>query len=102
MGRRTRWRLGQGLGAGMRTYAFESGVIRLNQKDYDQWKRAFTHLDLDAELIALAGWAQRQENWFFAVSAALAKRNREISKQIQLAQLARSSPIIPIKRKPVR
>lgn len=60
-------------------YAFESGVIRLNAKNLSAWQGAFTHLNLEAELISLAEWAAKQEpRWFQAVSAALAKRNREM------------------------
>lgn len=59
------------------TYAFESGVIRLTQRDFTKWSEAFTHLDLKAELLSLTEWAGRQPKWFFAVSGALAKRNRE-------------------------
>lgn len=58
-------------------YAFETGVVRLTAKDFSQWKEAFSNLDLRAELIALAPWAAEQQNWFHAVSGALAKRNRE-------------------------
>ena len=58
-------------------YAFDYGRIRLNQRDYDQWKRVYRYLDLDAELTALEPWASRQDNWFMAVSGALAKRNRQ-------------------------
>jgi hypothetical protein len=59
-------------------YAFEHGVIKLNQKDFDQWKSSFSHLDIPAELIALSPWAEQQgKNWFHAVPNALAKRNRE-------------------------
>ena len=61
-----------------KTYVFESGAIHLIQKDFDQWKQAFSHLDLEAELLALSEWAAKQPNWFFAVSSALAKRNREL------------------------
>lgn len=62
------------------TYAFENGIIRLTEKDFEKWRLAFTHLDLRAELIALTDWAnqQGQGKWFFAVSGALAKRNREV------------------------
>ena len=59
-------------------YFFESGVIRLSEKDFRKWKEAFSNLDLRAELIGLTQWAEHQNDWFFAVSGALAKRNREI------------------------
>jgi hypothetical protein len=59
-------------------YAFESGVIRLTAKDLQKWKAAFGHLNLEAELLSLTEWADQQSKWFFAVSGALAKRNREM------------------------
>lgn len=58
-------------------YAFESGVIRLTQKDFDKWKANFTHIDVGAELIAMTDWAGQQPRWFPAVSGLLGKRNRE-------------------------
>lgn len=64
-----------------KVYAFESGVIRLKQKDFDLWKASFSHLDLRAELIGLTDWAGQQRSWFNAVSGALAKRNREVKAQ---------------------
>lgn len=54
-------------------YAFESGVIRLNKKDFDQWTKAFVHLNLPAKLLALTEWAGQQRSWFNAVASALAK-----------------------------
>jgi len=60
-----------------RVYAFEQGVIRLTQADFDRWKSAFTYLDLNAELTAIEPWAAQQQNWFVAVSALLNKHNRE-------------------------
>lgn len=58
-------------------YAFESGVIRLNPKDFDLWKTSFTHIDVGAELLAMTDWAGQQRSWFNAVKGALAKKNRE-------------------------
>lgn len=59
-------------------YAFESGVIRLTEKDFTNWKASFSYLDLPAELIGASKWAGEQgQNWFHAVSGLLAKRNRE-------------------------
>lgn len=61
---------------------FESGVIKLNERDFRKWQQAFSNLDLRAELIGLTQWAGEQKaagkDWFFAVSGALTKRNREI------------------------
>jgi len=57
-------------------YAFVSGAIKLVEQDLDQWKRAFPNLSLEAELLALSEWAELRPNWFSAVSAALAKKQR--------------------------
>ena len=70
-------------------YEFESGVICLNKKDFDAWEKAFSYLDLRAELTQLASWAQHQKNWFSAVSGALAKRNRE---QKTIADKSKAEP----------
>lgn len=58
-------------------YAFESGVIRLIERDLERWRKAFPNLSLEAELIGLSAWAEQQSNWFNAVSGALAKKQRE-------------------------
>lgn len=62
-------------------YVFETGIIRLNQRDFEKWKDAFSALDLKAELISLTKWAETQQNWFHAVAGALAKRNRQVIAQ---------------------
>lgn len=69
-------------------YVFESGVIRLNERDFEQWRKAFSNLDLAAELLSLSQWAESEgKNWFHAVKGALAKRNREVkAKKDQLAE----------------
>jgi len=59
-------------------YFFETGCIRLTERDFRKWQDAFGNLELKAELISLAQWAGTQPDWFFAVSGALAKRNRQI------------------------
>jgi uncharacterized protein YdaU (DUF1376 family) len=72
-------------------YAFESGVIRLSQKDFDKWKLAFSHLDVPAELIGLTEWAGQQgQKWFFAVSGFLTKKNREMGLREQQKQTPNS------------
>jgi len=62
-----------------KAYAFEDGIIKLNQKDLETWSKAFSNLDLPAELLSLSKWAESEgKNWFHAVKGALAKRNREV------------------------
>jgi hypothetical protein len=72
-------------------YVFESGVIRLSKKHFDKWCDAYSNLDLKAELMGLTQWAGQQPDWFFAVSGALAKRNRE--QAIRLAEARAKQPI---------
>lgn len=72
-----------GASAPTKTYAFESGIIRLNQYNLDKWKAAFINLDVPAELIGLSKWATEQgKNWFPAVSGVLAKRNRQAKENL--------------------
>jgi hypothetical protein len=62
------------------SYAFESGVIRLNAGDLARWRAAYPALSLEAELLSLSEWAGRPETrskWFNAVQGALTKRQRD-------------------------
>ena len=73
----------------LKTYFFDSGVIRLSKEDFEKWREAYPNLDLKAELFALTQWANDQGNkWFFAVSGALAKRNREMAVRLEGAKHA--------------
>lgn len=66
-------------GSSSKAYAFESGVIRLNERDFELFAKSFGNLDLAAELLSLSQWAETQgKNWFHAVKGALAKRNRDV------------------------
>lgn len=67
-------------------YAFESGVIKLNERDFSNWKASFSYLDVPAELIGMSEWAGGQDNWFHAVKGLLAKRNREAKAAADLAK----------------
>jgi hypothetical protein len=80
-GRREKERKEETADAVSTKYFFESGVIRLSKNDFDKWADAFANLNLKAELLSLTEWAGKQENWFFAVSSALAKRGREVAAQ---------------------
>ena len=64
-------------------YAFAGQVIRLNQRDLDQWRKTFHGiLDIDAELAALDAWyateltPEQQKKWFARCSATLAKKHQ--------------------------
>lgn len=70
-------------------YYFESGVIRLSEKDFKQWEQSFRHLSLSAELIALTDWAQNLpegRGWFAAISNALNKKNCEMGVRLAKAK----------------
>jgi uncharacterized protein YdaU (DUF1376 family) len=69
-------------------YAFEAGVIKIAQQQLDAWQRAFPSISVEAELWSLADWAARQSDWFFAVSGALAKKNRAAFERIKAAETA--------------
>lgn len=75
-------------------YFFESGVIRLSEKDFRKWRESFSNLDLRGELIGLTQWAGQQKDWFFAVSGALAKRNREIGITIKTQPQRQAARVI--------
>jgi len=62
------------------SYAFESGVIRLNAGDLARWRAAYPALSLEAELLSLSEWAGRPETrskWFNGFQGALTKRQRD-------------------------
>ena len=72
-------------------YAFEGKIVRLVEKHFDQWKLAFSNLDLTAELIARDAWLASdrakdsdRKNWFISTSKYLVNRNLEA--KIKLAQ----------------
>ncbi|WP_042776612.1 DUF1376 domain-containing protein [Sinorhizobium fredii] len=72
-------------------YAFEAKTIRLLPKDLANWKKAFPHISVEAELWALDEWAGgKGSRWFTAVSGALAKKERDAIERVNAAQAARA------------
>ncbi|MCA1403718.1 DUF1376 domain-containing protein [Ensifer sp. IC3342] len=72
-------------------YAFEAKTIRLLARDLANWKKAFPHISVEAELWALDEWAgEKGSRWFTAVSGALAKKERDAVERINAAQAARA------------
>lgn len=60
----------------MTDYAFKGQTIRLNQADYDQWKKVFYAIpDFDAELFTLDAFytEEGEKKWFIRCSRALLK-----------------------------
>jgi hypothetical protein len=82
-----------------RAYAFEAKTIRLTEKHFGDWKRAFPHVALEAELWSLDDWAGQQgKRWFAAVSGALAKKEREAVERTAAAREKRDAATSPPRR----
>lgn len=63
-------------------YVFEGEVIKLNQKNFDEWQKAYPDLNLYAELMIRDKWLSEQppedtarKNWFISTSQYFVKRN---------------------------
>lgn len=70
--------------AGAEKYAFNGVIIKLKQSHFDNWTRAYSALDLRAELTARDAWLSSDRatdadrtNWFISTSKYLANRNQE-------------------------
>lgn len=69
-------------------YFYESGTIKLTEKNYRQWEAAYTHIELRAELQSMAEWADQQgKNWFHAVNGLLGKKNRDARLRLDAVKL---------------
>lgn len=64
-------------------YAYNGEVIKLNQKDYNEWKEKFNLLDFDYELEKRDIWLSAQENtksWFISTKQYFLGLQREKEK----------------------
>lgn len=64
-------------------YVFEGEVIKLNEKDYNEWKEKFNLLDFDYELEKRDIWLSGQENtksWFISTKQYFLSLQREKEK----------------------
>lgn len=64
-------------------YAFKGEVIKLNEKDYNEWKEKFNLLDFDYELEKRDIWLSGQENtksWFISTKQYFLGLQREKEK----------------------
>ncbi len=62
------------------TIFHREGAMHISQRDFDAWERAYSNIDLAAELQKLSDWTKVTREWgkkeaFHACSAALAKKN---------------------------
>ncbi|MDC9615844.1 helix-turn-helix domain-containing protein [Xenorhabdus khoisanae] len=62
-------------------HTFKGEIIKLNQKDYDNWKKIFPHIDLDAQLqrLDIEFQAERPKKWFITASQKLNYQNSQQS-----------------------
>jgi hypothetical protein len=87
---------GIGIGIGIREdeeegkketeYAFEGKIIKLNQKDFNNWQLAYPDLNLRAECLQRDKWLQgqpleEQKKWFITTSAYFIKQNEKRKRQ---------------------
>lgn len=87
----------------VRKYAFEGQVIRLNEKDFDNWRALFSNIDLTAELtrLDLEFTHEKPKNWFNTASAKLNYQNKQASQkpawggQRKIAGVSRPMDYIP-------
>ena len=68
------------------SYAFEGVVIKLKQKDFNNWEKAYPDLNLYAECVVRDGWLStqpeaEQKRWFMSTAAYFAKQNEKRKKQ---------------------
>lgn len=66
-------------------YAFNGGVIKLSQKHFDSWTKAYANLPLQAELTARDAYLSSdratnddRKNWFISTSKYLANRSSDV------------------------
>jgi|GEM_PF-1985025 len=77
---------------------FEGKVIKLNQRDFDQWQRAYPALDLMAVLQARDDWLvteaddKLRKKWFIATSNHLANLQQRARENAQRVERMAESP----------
>lgn len=69
-------------------YVFEGEIIKLKQKDFDRWKKAYPNLNLWGELMLRDDWLKAQppdvqKKWFVSTSQFFIKQNEKRKKQNQ-------------------
>lgn len=67
-------------------YVFEGEVIKLKQRNFDDWQRAYPHLNIYAECVVRDSWLKEQaeterKRWFMSTAAYFAKQNEKRKKQ---------------------
>ena len=94
---------------GGRKYVFEGRTIRLNQRDFDQWKASYHAIpDLRAELQGVDDWLNgpnaseaTRKSWFNAVSRMLGRKHEErlaVKREQSAADAAFDARFPPVER----
>lgn len=91
--------------ANEKKYAFAGNHIKLNQRDFDQWKESYQHIpDWKAELTALDDHLHdkpdKQKGWFSYISAILKKRNQDYARNppLKAEHKPKAQTILPGKK----
>lgn len=68
-----------------KVYAFEGEFVKLNEKDFNRWKKSFPNVELEGFLTSYDAWLKTQpekvqKDWFMRCSGYLAKKNQENAK----------------------
>ncbi len=71
-------------------YSFEGSIVKLTEKHFGEWVKAYSHLDLRGELVARDAWLGSdratdgdRKNWFISTSKYLANRNMEARGKVE-------------------
>lgn len=69
----------------VKVYAFEGKFVKLNEKDFNRWKKAFPNVELEGFLTSYDAWLKNQpekvqKEWYMRCSGYLAKKNQENAK----------------------
>lgn len=81
----------------VKVYAFEGKFVKLNEKDFNHWKKAFPNVELEGFLTSYDAWLKNQpekvqKEWYMRCSGYLAKKNQENAKNKPAAVTAGQSP----------
>lgn len=80
-------------------YAFAGAVIRLDRKDFDNWRSAYHAIpDFRAELTSLDSWLsgqppEKQKSWFHVTSGALNRKHQEM---LSMRGAKDAQPVVPL------
>jgi uncharacterized protein YdaU (DUF1376 family) len=75
-----------------KTYAFEEGIVRLTEADFEKWRARYPNINLESRLASMVEWAEvlqkEGKNWFRVFPARLAKLEEEARTKKEEVRLA--------------